>query len=182
MKLEISLEENKDYVLSPKKPSDKDINKKEKKISKNNLNENNNNQNLNTNTDSNNKKVENNLKKINYLNSDDENENNLINRNKNNKGSKNHEKNDLIENFDIKIKEKPLLIILNKQDLKEKISNETIAKNLGLYKLKQINWQIKETSCITGEGIFECMDWVFENMKIKEELKSNDNQLIKKSK
>ena len=101
-----------------------------------------------------------NLKKSNNLYPDDENE-----------YEKNNMKLDPIEIFDKKIKEKPLLIILNKLDLKGKISKETIAKNLGLYKLKHINWQIMETSCITGQGIFECLDWVLENVLIKEDSK-----------
>jgi len=73
------------------------------------------------------------------------------------------------------------LIILNKQDVEDKISNEFIAKTLDLYKLKHINWQIKGTSCLTGEGVFDCLDWVFEHMKIKED-KLNDEQRRKKSK
>ena len=87
---------------------------------------------------------------------------------------------DPVETFNLKITEKPLLIILNKQDLKNKITEDYIALYLGLYKLKNIKWQIKKTSCITGEGIFDCMEWVIENMKIKEDLIKNASR--KKSK
>ncbi len=73
-----------------------------------------------------------------------------------------------IEVFNKNLTKKPLLIITNKQDLPQAYSSEQIAKILGLYYLKDIKWYIRGTSCVNGEGVNECLDWVIDNLTNKE--------------
>lgn len=73
-----------------------------------------------------------------------------------------------VEIFNKNLKEKPLLIIANKQDLPQAYSTEDIANILELYyNFKDIKWYIRGTSCNSGEGVNECLDWVIDNLNNK---------------
>jgi len=73
------------------------------------------------------------------------------------------------------------LIITNKQDLPQPYSSEEIANILGLYQFKDIKWYIRGTSCINGEGVNECLDWVIDNTKNKN-IENYNSPLFKKLK
>lgn len=92
-----------------------------------------------------------------------------------------NEKINYTEVFNKNLKNKPLLIITNKQDLPQAYSSEEIANILGLYYFKEIKWYIRGTSCINGEGVNECLDWVIDNMTNKK-IEINSPTSTKKSK
>ena len=83
------------------------------------------------------------------------------------------------EVFNKSLKNKPLLIITNKQDLPQAYSSEEIANIIGLYYFKDIKWFIRGTSCVNGEGVNECLDWVIDNMT-NEKIKNNSFASTKK--
>lgn len=85
------------------------------------------------------------------------------------------------EVFNKSLKNKPLLIITNKQDLPQAYSSEEIANILGLYYFKDIKWYIRGTSCVNGEGVNECLDWVIDNMT-NDKIENNNSSSVKKSK
>ncbi len=75
-----------------------------------------------------------------------------------------------------------MIIVANKQDLPDCYSTNEIAEIFELYhNFKHIKWYIRGTSCVSGEGVNECMDWVIENCNHKqnEEIISNRSKKIK---
>lgn len=60
-----------------------------------------------------------------------------------------------------------LLVIANKQDLKEALPIQEIAKRLNLARFKNRVWHIQGTSLITGDGVYEGMDWLATKIKQK---------------
>jgi hypothetical protein len=52
-----------------------------------------------------------------------------------------------------------LLILANKQDLKNAMSGFEMTDNLKLNNIKQ-KWYLQPCSAHTGEGIFEGLEWV----------------------
>lgn len=58
-----------------------------------------------------------------------------------------------------------LLVIANKQDLKEALPVQEIAKRLNLARFKNREWHIQGTSLITGDGVYEGMDWLATKIK-----------------
>ncbi len=58
----------------------------------------------------------------------------------------------------------PFLIYANKQDLPHAVKPKDIAERLELNKLKDRDWHVQGTSSITGQGIFEGMEWVHQQM------------------
>ena len=58
------------------------------------------------------------------------------------------------------LKNLPVLIMANKQDLDSALSVEDIIKKIELEKFKDKNWLALGTSIITGEGIEEGLDWM----------------------
>ncbi|KAG1044072.1 hypothetical protein G6F46_011183 [Rhizopus delemar] len=53
-----------------------------------------------------------------------------------------------------------LLIFANKQDVKGALGAAKISEALGLSKLKDRQWHIQACSALTGEGLYEGLDWV----------------------
>mmetsp|Transcript_10509 Transcript_10509/g.18028 ORF Transcript_10509/g.18028 Transcript_10509/m.18028 type:complete len:184 (-) Transcript_10509:196-747(-) len=53
-----------------------------------------------------------------------------------------------------------LLVLANKQDLKDAMTATEISENLGLHHVKGHNWQIQACCALTGEGLFEGLDWI----------------------
>lgn len=68
---------------------------------------------------------------------------------------------------DEKLKQVPLLVFANKQDLSNVLKASEIAETIGLVKLKDRTWQIQSCSAINGTGVKEGMDWVCKNIKKK---------------
>lgn len=55
--------------------------------------------------------------------------------------------------YDDKLKEVPLLVFANKQDINDVMSSSEIAENLGLIKMNDRTWQIQSCSALEGTGI-----------------------------
>ncbi len=55
---------------------------------------------------------------------------------------------------------KPLLVFSNKQDIEESYSVEEITIKLGLLNCKSRKWHVQGCSAISGEGIYEGLDWL----------------------
>lgn len=56
-----------------------------------------------------------------------------------------------------------LLVLANKQDLplgQGRLTPAQVSEALGLTDLRQREWQIMGCSALTGEGLFEGMDWM----------------------
>ena len=66
------------------------------------------------------------------------------------------------------LREAVLLVFANKQDLPNAMNAADITDKLGLHSLRQRNWYIQATCATSGEGLYEGLDWL-------------SNQLAKKS-
>ncbi|KAL0092378.1 ADP-ribosylation factor family-domain-containing protein [Phycomyces blakesleeanus] len=53
-----------------------------------------------------------------------------------------------------------LLVFANKQDVKGALSASQISEALGLTHLKDRQWHIQACSALSGDGLFEGLDWV----------------------
>ena len=62
------------------------------------------------------------------------------------------------------LKDAPLLIMANKQDLTGAISPNDITEKLGLQSLKDRQWLVQGTSASTGQGIREGLDWMVKTL------------------
>eukprot|EP00052_Salpingoeca_macrocollata_P033571 m.8846 g.8846 ORF g.8846 m.8846 type:complete len:183 (-) comp5307_c0_seq1:43-591(-) len=58
-----------------------------------------------------------------------------------------------------------LLVFANKQDLPHSMDAGTITDKLGLHSLRQRNWYIQATCATTGEGLYEGLDWLSQQLK-----------------
>ena len=61
------------------------------------------------------------------------------------------------------LKSSLLLVLANKQDLplgQGRLTPAQVSEALGLTDLRQREWQIMGCSALTGEGLFEGMDWM----------------------
>jgi len=59
----------------------------------------------------------------------------------------------------------PLLVFANKNDLPNAQSSKEVAKSLGLDTLRGRKWQVQSSCSITGEGLYEGMDWLSAQLK-----------------
>jgi ADP-ribosylation factor 1/2 len=57
------------------------------------------------------------------------------------------------------LKDSVLLVLANKQDLKNAMDVTEMKENLKLYNIKQ-QWYLQPCSAHTGDGIFEGLDWL----------------------
>ncbi|XP_064018482.1 ADP-ribosylation factor 1-like [Pogoniulus pusillus] len=60
-----------------------------------------------------------------------------------------------------------LLVLANKQDLPDAMNTEEITDKLGLHSLRH-RWHIQATSAITGEGLYEGLDWLASQLQNQE--------------
>ena len=51
------------------------------------------------------------------------------------------------------------MILLNKADLKERITRPEFMRMFGLFELTNIKWSCFETSALTGLGLYESFKW-----------------------
>lgn len=58
------------------------------------------------------------------------------------------------------LKDVPLLVFANKQDLPGAMPTAALCEKLGLNQLRQRLWYIQASSAITGHGLFEGLDWL----------------------
>ena len=54
----------------------------------------------------------------------------------------------------------PVLVLANKQDLPNAMSVNEITEKLGLNQLRNRLWHIQSTCAITGDGLYEGLDWL----------------------
>uniref|UniRef100_A0AC35U7Y6 ADP-ribosylation factor-like protein 3 n=1 Tax=Rhabditophanes sp. KR3021 TaxID=114890 RepID=A0AC35U7Y6_9BILA len=73
-----------------------------------------------------------------------------------------------------KLKNVPILIFANKQDLITSAKASDIASLLQLTSIRDRLWQIQPSSAITEEGIKEGMDWITKTLKKKNEASSKE--------
>jgi len=64
------------------------------------------------------------------------------------------------------LREAIVLILCNKQDLPHAESPQIINEKLGITKIKQ-KWYVQPTSALYNEGIFEGLDWLYNNIEGK---------------
>ncbi|XP_041010970.1 ADP-ribosylation factor 2-like isoform X1 [Juglans microcarpa x Juglans regia] len=60
-----------------------------------------------------------------------------------------------------------LLVFANKQDLPNSLSVSEVADKLGLHSLHQHRWYIQSTSAISGQGLYEGLEWLSNNISNK---------------
>jgi ADP-ribosylation factor protein 1 len=60
-----------------------------------------------------------------------------------------------------------LLVFANKQDLPHAMNAAEITDKLGLHSLRQRNWYIQSTCATSGEGLYEGLDWLSNNLSKK---------------
>lgn len=58
--------------------------------------------------------------------------------------------------MDNRLKQVPLLVFANKQDLPNAMSSSEVAEAIGLVRLEERTWQIKACSAVEGTGIKVC--------------------------
>ncbi len=58
----------------------------------------------------------------------------------------------------------PLMVMANKQDLLNALSQDEITIELGLNELRDRTWQILPCSAKTGEGLQDAMEWIVEQI------------------
>ncbi|KAM1243215.1 hypothetical protein FF1_034789 [Malus domestica] len=57
-----------------------------------------------------------------------------------------------------------LLVFANKQDLPHAMSSSEVADKLALHLLRNRFWYIQSTSATTGQGLYEGLDWLSDNI------------------
>lgn len=65
------------------------------------------------------------------------------------------------------LKDAILLIMANKQDMKNALNAPALTDALGLAAIKNRTWNIQETSATQGKGLFEGFDWLVANLTKK---------------
>jgi len=58
------------------------------------------------------------------------------------------------------LKDAILLVLANKADLPNAMSNSEITEKLNLHSLRRQKWYIQSTCCTSGDGIYEGLDWL----------------------
>ncbi|KAL2165277.1 hypothetical protein VTH06DRAFT_574 [Thermothelomyces fergusii] len=58
-----------------------------------------------------------------------------------------------------------LLVFANKQDLPNAMTVAEITDKLGLHSLRQRTWYIQSTCATSGDGLFEGLDWLAQEIK-----------------
>ena len=53
----------------------------------------------------------------------------------------------------------PVMILLNKADLENRMIRPEFMRNFGLFELETIKWSCFETSALTGLGLYEAFKW-----------------------
>ncbi|KAK3276520.1 Arf GTPase arf3 [Cymbomonas tetramitiformis] len=63
------------------------------------------------------------------------------------------------------LKDALLLVFANKQDLPGALDDAAVAEGLDLHNIKNRQWSIFKTSAMKGEGLFEGLEWLSNNLK-----------------
>lgn len=65
------------------------------------------------------------------------------------------------------LRDSRLLVLANKQDLPQAARPDRIAEVLRLHALRQRDWHLQPCSALSGDGIYEGLDWVHRSLKAK---------------
>ncbi|KAL1767697.1 ADP-ribosylation factor 3 [Sigmodon hispidus] len=65
-----------------------------------------------------------------------------------------------------------LLVFANKQDLPNAMNAAEITDKLGLHSLRHRNWYIQATCATSGDGLYEGLDWLANQLKNKKKIPS----------
>ena len=60
-----------------------------------------------------------------------------------------------------------VLVYANKQDIKGALTEAQVAEGLGLHDIKSRDWAIFKASALSGEGLFEGLDWLSNMLKTR---------------
>jgi len=60
-----------------------------------------------------------------------------------------------------------LLVYANKQDLKGSMSAAEISRQLDLTSIKKHQWHIQACCALTGEGLYQGLEWIVQRIKKK---------------
>jgi len=63
------------------------------------------------------------------------------------------------------LKSAKVLVFANKQDLKSAMTPAEVSEGLGLHNYKNHHYHIQQCCALTGEGLYEGMDWIVAQMK-----------------
>jgi len=63
------------------------------------------------------------------------------------------------------LRDASLLVLANKQDLPNAMNAAKITKELGLDSLRNRNWYVQATCASTGDGLYEGLDWLSNQVK-----------------
>lgn len=61
----------------------------------------------------------------------------------------------------------PVLILANKQDLKEAMDVAELSQTLMLHKVRNHDWHIQPSCAITGAGLLDGLGWIAQKLKTK---------------
>ncbi|XP_031288060.1 ADP-ribosylation factor 1-like isoform X2 [Pistacia vera] len=61
-----------------------------------------------------------------------------------------------------------VLVLANKQDFQDAMPASEVADKLGLHSLGQRRWYIQSTSATSGQGLYEGLDWLSNNITVKD--------------
>eukprot|EP01086_Lenisia_limosa_P011391 TRINITY_DN371_c0_g1_i1.p1 TRINITY_DN371_c0_g1~~TRINITY_DN371_c0_g1_i1.p1 ORF type:complete len:188 (+),score=50.14 TRINITY_DN371_c0_g1_i1:23-565(+) len=60
-----------------------------------------------------------------------------------------------------------LLVFANKQDLPNSMTAAEISEKLSLHSMRQRNWYIQNTCAVSGDGLYEGLDWLSQQLSKK---------------
>lgn len=69
----------------------------------------------------------------------------------------------MLENHDLT--KSKILILANKQDVKNCMTVAELSKNLNLFKIKSHEWHIEPCCALTGDGLAKGLDWLVDRLK-----------------
>ncbi|KAF9182675.1 hypothetical protein BGZ51_005745 [Haplosporangium sp. Z 767] len=77
-------------------------------------------------------------------------------------------RNELISMLDEEeLRDALLLVFANKQDLPNAMNAAELTNKLGLHSLRQRQWYIQATCATSGDGLYEGLEWLSNNLKRK---------------
>jgi len=66
---------------------------------------------------------------------------------------------------DPELQNAPLLVLANKQDLPHALTASELTDRLGLSGLRDRQWYIRASCAVSGEGLYEALDWLTQALK-----------------
>jgi len=70
-----------------------------------------------------------------------------------------------------------VLVLANKQDLADAMTAAELSTSLCLTDIKKHSWHIQASCALTGEGLWEGMEWISEEVKQKHKAKEKGEKI-----